>query len=313
MEPVANQFQGYTPGPVQSVSTDWSDGRVSMLRLDLLQSWASGNKYYKLKYTLEEAYRRSVHTVVSKGGMFSNHLYALSEACNTFGFKCVCIIRSYGEDPANPTLQCLRNNKCDLIFLDPSAYDVFNEFDAERVSPGSSFIPEGGESKSAIRGATEILQSIDQRDVNHIIISGGTMTTAAGLLQSADENIQLSIVPAWKGCTVDFVNNILEKYEIVPRCSWTLWPDFHFGGFAKSNKLLVSFMQSFTRATIIPLDPVYTAKMMYGICEKMKLGFFDKNDKILAIHTGGLQGLEGAYYKNPDLFANYIGLVKGFI
>lgn len=309
MNYIPEQWSSFVPGPVQPIEMDWANGRVSMLRLDLIESWATGNKYFKLKYNLRDALQRNITPVVSKGGMFSNHLHALAEACHFFGVKCVCIIRSYQDDAENPTLQFLRAHHCELIFLAPDIYNTFDADEAERLFPGCYFIDEGGESQFAIEGSGEILNLIDENQFQQIVISGGTVTTVAGMLKVASANQHIYIVPAWKGCTNDFVNSILKKYNINPCCSWSLWPDFHFGGFAKANMELAEFMHSFTTQTFIPLDPVYTGKMMFAIRQKMLERQIDEGH-ILAIHTGGLQGIAGAYYRNPKLWFAYRELCK---
>ena len=309
MSQIPEPWFSFAPGPVQPVNVEWADGRLHMLRLDRINSWASGNKYYKLKYNLREALQKNITTIISKGGMFSNHLYALGEACHLFNLKCICLIRSYQDDPQNPTLHFLRSQGCELIFLEPDAFTRFDLNEAEERFPGCFFIPEGGESQHAIEGAGEIIKSFHEDQFQHVVISAGTMTTAVGLLRSASANQHIHIVPAWKGCTVEYVNSILLKYFITPVCQWSLWPDFHFGGFAKSNQELVSFMETFTAQTSIPLDPVYTCKMMFGLQQKMGEGFFGEGS-ILSIHTGGLQGIEGAYYRNPMLWSSYRDLCR---
>ena len=298
------RFSSFVPGPIQPVNIAWAEGRVSILRLDKIQSWASGNKYFKLKYNLQDVFEKGTTHIVSKGGMFSNHLYALAEACDLFDLKCTCIIRSYQDDPGNPTLQFLRSKNCKLIFLSPDSYNTFDANEAESVVPGCYFIDEGGESLFAIVGSGEIMKLIDEKQFQTIVIAGGTMTTVAGMLQAASSNQHIVVVPAWKGCTNDFIRLVLEKYNIHPACTWSLWPEFHFGGFAKSNQELADFMQAFTEATFIPLDPVYTGKMMFAIHQKILQDELATGN-ILAIHTGGLQGIEGAYYRNPKLWIEY--------
>ena len=56
---------------------------------------------------------------------------------------------------------------------------------------------------------------------------------------------------------------------------------------------MINFINNFKQETTIPLDPIYTGKMMFGIVDLIKNGYFKKGTKILAIHTGGLQGIQG--------------------
>ncbi|MEL6305131.1 MAG: 1-aminocyclopropane-1-carboxylate deaminase/D-cysteine desulfhydrase, partial [Bacteroidota bacterium] len=77
------------------------------------------------------------------------------------------------------------------------------------------------------------------------------------------------------------------------RDNWNLISDYHFGGYGKVDEVLVNFINTFKKETGIPLDPVYTGKMMFGIVDLIQKGHFQKGSKILAIHTGGLQGIAG--------------------
>lgn len=279
-----------------------------MLRLDLLQSWASGNKYYKLKYAIEFALANDVKVIVSKGGMFSNHLAALAEACHVFDLRLIAVIRSYAPDESNPSIRKLREKGSEIVYLNPEAYTVFNEQEAGQLFPASVFIPEGGLSHLGIHGTSEILNECLDQHPTHIILSGGSMGTACGIISSAPADVKVIIIPAWKGCTDSYFLNILRQYQIDPVCTWELWPDYHFGGFGRFNQELIDFMFSFSADTSIPLDPVYTGKMMYAIDDRWKSGYFKQTDSILAIHTGGLQGLDGYRYRFPAVWGKYLRL-----
>jgi 1-aminocyclopropane-1-carboxylate deaminase len=301
----SDRWREFTPGPAQSILLQEGQPSFKVLRLDLLRSWASGNKYYKLKYGLQEALAQDTRVVVSKGGMFSNHLAALSDACHAFDLQMVAVIRSHTPDENNPAIQRLRANGNQIVYLNPLEYNSFHEANATIRFPGSLFIPEGGLSKQGIRGAREIVAECLPHDPTHIILAGGSMGTASGILAAAPANVRVIIVPAWKGCTESYICEILDKYDVVPECNWEYWPDYHFGGFGKYNRSLIDFMTSFSQRHAIPLDPVYTGKLMYAIEDKRSAGFFKDDDTIVAIHTGGLQGLDGYKYRFPEEWGNY--------
>jgi 1-aminocyclopropane-1-carboxylate deaminase len=294
---------------IQPISFGDDHPACSILRLDQIQSWASGNKYYKLKYPLYDALQKGISTIISKGGMFSNHLAALAEASSVFGKQLVAVIRCHAPDDHNPSIINLQKHGAEIIFMAPRAYDAFDQHEAEKLFPEAMFIPEGGLSKEGIKGASEISNACIQHSPTHVIISGGTMGTACGLLATMPEAVNVIIVPAWKGCSEEYVLGIVEHHKIKTVCSWQLWPDFHFGGFGKFNVELIDFMTSFTTTTGIPLDPVYTGKLMYGLQQKLMQGYFTPSSNILAIHTGGLQGLKGFKYRYPEQWNNYIKVV----
>ncbi len=304
------QWNQFTPGPVQAITNFYNDQSIHLLRLDQLKSWASGNKYYKLKYPLQFVLENGIQTIVSKGGMFSNHLAALAEACHAFQIKLVAVVRSFAPDELNPTMKRLKELGSQIEFVSPEAYNLFDEQAAHERYPEAVFIDEGGLSPEGIRGSAEIASEIDSAKFNHVVIAGGSMCTAVGLISALPTDTMLHIVPAWKGCSKEYVENILANYEIQPACSWNLWPDYHFGGFGKFNQELIDFMTGFTKRTGIPLDPVYTGKMLFAITYKIENGYFNKGDNIVAIHTGGLQGLTGYVHRFPEAWEEYAGLIK---
>jgi 1-aminocyclopropane-1-carboxylate deaminase len=157
---------------------------------------------------------------------------------------------------------------------------------------------------TGIQGASEIVAELSEYHPSHIILAGGTMGTVCGIVSSASASSKVIVVPAWKGCSVTYFAEILRKYNIQPTCEWEVWPDYSFGGFGNFDPQLIAFMQSFTATTSIPLDPVYTAKLMFAVTDKIKSGYFKSTDSIIAIHSGGLQGLEGFRYRFPDEWDN---------
>lgn len=302
---IASCWREFSPGPLQDIQLPDRSTSLKMLRLDLIRSWASGNKYFKLKYVMHEALSSGIQTIVSKGGMFSNHLAALSEACLAFNLHLVAVVRSYAPDELNPSIQRLKAKGHEIIYLPPSDYRSFDTEESARLFPGALFIPEGGLSESGIRGTSEIMQGCLECNPSHIVVAGGTMGTACGIVAAAPTSVKVIIVPAWKGCTHSYFSEILERFSVHPACTWDIWPDYHFGGFGKFNDQLIAFMSQFTQDTQIPLDPVYTGKVMYAMDDKMRSGFFNDSDSIIALHTGGMQGLAGFKYRFPEEWGSY--------
>ena len=153
-------------------------------------------------------------------------------------------------------------------------------------------VPEGGTNALAIKGCEEILKE-DDEIFDYICVSVGTGGTMTGLINSAGVDQRVLGFPSLKG---DFLREEIAKIAI-HRENWSLVSDYHFGGYAKINEKLISFINQFYRSTTIPLDPVYTGKMMYGLVDMIKNKQFEKNSRILAIHTGGLQGIDGMNQK----------------
>ena len=265
-------------------------------REDKIHPFVSGNKYRKLKYNLLEAEKLGVKTILTFGGAYSNHIAAVASAGNLKGFKTIGIIR--GEElgnsiETNATLNFAQQNGMQFKFVSREAYrnktsEVFiNNLKAEF---GDFYlVPEGGTNALAIKGCEEILTE-DDKNFDYICCAVGTGGTISGLINCSKPSQQVLGFPALKG---DFLQQDISKF--VTKTNWKLITDYHFGGYAKINEQLISFINQFKKDFNVPLDPVYTGKMMFGIFDLIEKGFFPKGAKILVIHTGGLQGIEGMY------------------
>lgn len=290
----------FQEGPLQEVSTSDTHPNYFVKRLDLLKSWVSGNKYYKLKYVLESVLRQNKKTIISKGGMFSNHLAALSKACDAFDLNLIAIVRSYQPDEENPSIRLLRDKGHEVRYIKPEDYRVFGKEQAEAIDPYAVFVPEGGASADGVRGAAELTAEVTGINPTHIILAGGTLSTAAGVASSLPNGAKLIVVPAWKGCKDEYFRDTLSRFQISDAGNWEIWPMYHFGGFARYNQTLVDFIADYYRRTNIPLDPVYTGKLLFAVEDKINSGFFSGSDRVVVIHSGGHQGMRGFRYRYPD-------------
>lgn len=254
----------------------------------------SGNKLRKLYYNLIEAKELNHTTLLTFGGAFSNHILAMASAGSAFGFKTIGIIRgdeleskiqdnvtlrnaqSYGMSFKFVSREVFRN-KTDNTFIDSLKSEFGNFY----------LVPEGGTNTLAVKGCEEILTKADE-EFDFICCPVGTGGTISGLINSALPHQKIIGFPALKG---DFLQEEIAKFAT--NKNWELITDYHFGGYAKTNDELITFINQFKRLHRIPLDPIYTGKMMFGINDLIKRGHFPKHSKILAIHTGGLQGIHG--------------------
>lgn len=268
-------------------------------REDEIHPYISGNKYRKLKYNLIEAQKQGLKTLLSFGGAFSNHISALSFAGKIHGFETVGIIRGdeLGGDlgktlDQNSTLKFAHENGMRFKFVSRENYK-------EKESPafleklkgqfGDFYlIPEGGTNDLAVKGCEEILKEGDEQ-FDFICVAVGTGGTISGLINKATEHQKILGFPSLKGA---FLEAII-KEKVKASKNWKLIHEYHFGGYAKINENLISFINDFYQQTTIPLDPIYTGKMMFGIMDLVQKDFFNRNSSILMIHTGGLQGIQG--------------------
>lgn len=266
-------------------------------REDLLFPELSGNKFRKLKYNLEIAVQRGHHSLLTFGGAYSNHIHATAAAGRLFGFRTIGLIR--GEElsgkPLNPTLEQAKSNGMELVFISREAYrskatpEFLEKIKEEYKDP--YILPEGGTNEAAIAGCAEILGPED-RDFDYICCSVGTGGTLAGLAAGAAEKQTLLGYPALKA---GGLHNELKA--MIPSQNWRLVEQYHFGGYGKVNRELVDFINGFYSETGIPLDPIYTGKLFYGLLEDVRGDRFRTGSKILVVHTGGLQGIKGMNLK----------------
>ena len=270
-----------------------------MKREDQIHPFISGNKYRKLKYNVLMADEQNMDTLLTFGGAFSNHISAVAFAGKKFGFKTIGIIRGdeLGQDlektlDKNITLRLANDHGMEFKFVTRSDYRFKHtkEFIEELKNEFGDFylIPEGGTNELAVKGCEEILKDSD-KIFDVICCAIGTGGTISGLINSENDKQKVLGFPALKG---DFLHKEIEKYTIGDK-NWSLINDYHFGGFGKVNEELITFINKFKEETGIPLDPIYTGKMMFGIVDLIKKRTFKKGTKILAIHTGGLQGIDG--------------------
>ena len=265
--------------------------RLFIKRIDKLHPFVSGNKWFKLKYNLLEAKKKGFNTLLTFGGAYSNHIAATAFAAQEKGFKSIGIIRGDEHMPLNPTLCFAIENGMKLHYVSRSYYkDKTSSYFLEKLNVqfGNFYlIPEGGMNKLAIQGTAEILDSNDCQDF--ICCPVGTGGTIAGIINASNYKQTVIGFPAIKGFEQ------LEK-DID---NWTSAINYKFinnyfgNGYAKINNELVNFINEFNAKHNIPLDAIYTGKMMMGILDLVNKDYFPKGSSILAIHTGGLQGNKG--------------------
>lgn len=266
------------------------DVSLVIKREDLLHP-SLGNKYYKLKYNLAEARALGHDTILTFGGAFSNHIAAVAAIGKQTGFKTIGVIRGDELLAANPTLKGAAENGMQFYFVSRETYRQKNQESlyAELESHFGRFylLPEGGTNTLAVKGCVEILGT-DTADFNYICCAVGTGGTLSGIIEGS--------VPHQRIIGFPVVNDASLQSEIgkyTDRRNWSLNWDYSFGGYAKIDGRLVSFMNKVYSETGIPTDPVYTAKLLFGVMDMIGKKQFDKGSRILAIHTGGLQGIEG--------------------
>jgi 1-aminocyclopropane-1-carboxylate deaminase/D-cysteine desulfhydrase-like pyridoxal-dependent ACC family enzyme len=267
-------------------------------REDLTDQYISGNKFRKLKYNLLEAHKNGFDRLITFGGAYSNHIHALAYAGYKYNFKTIGIIRGEETLPLNPTLEEARAFGMDLHYI--SRADYRNKEDQSFIDDLKSrfgafyLVPEGGSNILAVKGCTEIVdEAIASFD--HVCCASGTGGTLAGIIAGLNGRAHVWGFPALKngGFLRHSIEKLIYAYNSQSYDNWDLILDYHFGGYAKYNSSLVTFINEFKQIHQIQLDPVYVGKLLFGIYDLISTGFFEPGQKIIAIHTGGLQGIKG--------------------
>ncbi|MAD49867.1 MAG: 1-aminocyclopropane-1-carboxylate deaminase [Flavobacteriales bacterium] len=260
--------------------------RLLVQRENLNDPYCMGNKWWKLRYNLIEAIREKHNKVLTFGGAFSNHIVATASACNRMGLKSIGIIRGDSTDKLNPSLIRAQNDGMELFFVDRQIYRNKSNIDWKSIYGDHYLIPEGGTNELAVSSCEEM---ISFKEFDMVCVPVGTGGTLSGIIRSLKPSQHAIGFSSLKGG--GFLNDEVKKY--VDHSNWSIQFDYHFGGYAKINLELLSFMNEFKRDFSIQLDPVYTAKMFYGIFDMIKNEQIRSNSTILAVHTGGTQGIEG--------------------
>lgn len=278
------------PTPYQTLDTRFPV-QLTVKRLDLIHPQISGNKFFKLKYNLLAAKQQNLNQVLTFGGAYSNHIAATAYAAHYFGFQSIGIIR--GEElekqPLNSTLQTAQDFDMQLHFVSRAEYRLRYELEylqqLKQRYPNTFIIPEGGTNQLAIQGTKEILSDDDRENYDVICCAVGTGGTIAGIIESSSDQQHILGFSALKG---DFLKQDIQKW--INKTNWSITDAYCCGGYAKTNSELLQFMQHFEQHYAVPLEQIYTAKMMMGLFDLIQQGHFPVNARVLAIHTGGLQG-----------------------
>lgn len=272
-----------------------------VLRTDLNHPHISGNKLFKLKYNLLEAKKEGATSLLTFGGAFSNHIAATAAAGVECGFKTIGIIRGEEHAELNPTLEFALSCGMQIHYVPRTLYRNKKELLAyvNKVFAGERFycIPEGGANSLGVKGCREIVNYVNM-NFDYICCACGTGTTMAGITLALNEKQKALGFQVLKS---DGYIKTEVKHWLESECSkfngknpvWDINENYHFGGYAKVNQELIDFVKTFKEHNNIPLDYVYTGKMMFGLYALMKKGFFKRGETIVAVHTGGLQGNAG--------------------
>ena len=275
---------------IQSIASFGHDQKVDLLRLDVIHPIVSGNKFYKLRYYIELALEKGVSTVASFGGPYSNHIVALAFTAKEAGLKSIGYIRTNTDEPMTPSLKEAKAYGMELVYLGRTDFQSKKAaiLQSSEMNTDCYLIDEGGYGTIGAKGAATILKTQDTSHYDYIICAVGTGTMLAGIIHAADAFQKIIGIPVLKneGSIESEINFLLEDKNR----PYTLLHQFHQGGYAKTNPMMLDFMNRLWDAEKIPTDIVYTSKLLFGVEQLINENYFDKDRSLLVIHSGGLQG-----------------------
>ena len=263
--------------------------QLDVLRLDELHPIVSGNKWFKLKYYLQQAQEENADTIASFGGPYSNHLVALAFAAKKYNLQSVGYVRSNEDEPITPTLLEAKQYGMHLKFLGRNNFQSLKtELFENNVTSNTYFVDEGGYGTLGAKGAATILSNEKTNSYSHIICAVGTGTMMAGLINAAKPHQHVIGIPVLKNEAT--IRNEITQLITNKETPFTLLHDFHLGGYAKTNQAQFDFMNLLWATEKIPTDMVYTSKLFMAVKSLLANNYFSPTAKILMIHSGGLQG-----------------------
>jgi 1-aminocyclopropane-1-carboxylate deaminase len=289
----------YIDTPVDEISDDFLTKfgvEVFVKREDQNHPLVSGNKWWKLKYNLLKAKELGQETLLTFGGAFSNHIYATAAAAKELGFKSIGVIRGEEVLPLNTTLEFANRCEMKLHFVTREDYEkkTDQEFinDLRNLFGDFYLIPEGGSNELAVKGCAEFArEKLSKIDFDYLCLPVGTGGTMAGIVAGLEEKKKVIGFSVLKdsGFLNEEVKNFVLNFSHREFSNWQIETNYHFGGYAKRTKELDQFILRMRAEQNLPLEFVYTAKMVAGVFDLVSKIFFEKGSKILLLHTGGLR------------------------
>lgn len=261
--------------------------RVDILRLDKVHPQVSGNKWFKLRYYLEEAKTEGKKTMVTFGGAWSNHILATAAACKINNVNCIGIIR--GEQSSKLSLTLIHAKKLGMQLVFSSREDYRQQKIPEEYYNNAYYIiPEGGYGLNGAKGGATILDNCKKEIYTHIVCAAGTGTMTAGLIKGASPDSRVISISVLKNnfALEEKIKFLTGKTETTCHVNH----DYHFGGYAKKKPFLINFMNEFYHQTGIPSDFVYTGKLFFAVNDMIRNNFYPVGSNLVIIHSGGLAG-----------------------
>ncbi|MDG5787146.1 D-cysteine desulfhydrase [Evansella sp. AB-P1] len=301
---------------------------VFIKRDDLLGLTQGGNKTRKLEFLIADAQAKGADTIITAGGIQSNHCRLTLAACVKERLKCILVLEeneiSQFDTDTNGNFLIYQLLGTESIKIVPNGTDVYMEMEkiSENVQKdgGTPYvIPVGGSNVTGITGyaacAEEIVEQSTEMGVHfdYIICASGSGGMHAGLITGFlglgyETKVLGMNVSRGKAEQEEKVFDLTKKAathmgikEIVNQEVVTCFDKSVGPGYALPTDEMIEAVKLLASTEAILLDPVYTGKTMAGLIDLINQGYFKQTDSILFIHSGGIPALYAyspLFYKN---------------
>lgn len=289
------------PVKIQNVNIDWlttKNVQLDILRLDLLHPIINGNKWCKLIKHLEDIDLDTIRGIVSCGGEYSNHLHVIGYISYLLNLECHAIVR----EGSRSSMMLEDLSRWDVNILTCSREQYRERYSVnwwEQQIQGLEkkqyiIIPEGGSGQKAVHGTYSFFKEIlSNNHYDEVLLSLGTGGTFAGVVASAPSTTSVTGISVLKKFDLQLSNirKWLLPYKV--KSKYKITSNSPPSAYAKISRELLIFLEEWYNRTGIPIEPIYTGKMFFYIYNNIKLNLWPDNTRLLAIHTGGLQGIRG--------------------
>ena len=307
-----------TPTPLQPLdrlSAELGGPRIWVKRDDMTGCGVSGNKIRKLEFSLAAAIDRGCDTIITAGGVQSNHCRTTALLCAQLGLKCHLILRGDEEDPdGNLLLDKLAG--AEISFYSNADYcaretEILDHWQSHYQQAGHKAfcIPVGASDGIGLWGyiaaCQELAKDFQHHGINpgHIISATGSGGTQGGL--TVGNTLCELGAKVWGINVCDDEQYFIDKVTDDVK-QWIDWyqPDYVLSqlqvnvidgyvgaGYAQCSQEVFATIKRLARLEGIVLDPVYTGKAFHGMIDQIAKGRFGDDGDIVFVHTGGLFGL----------------------
>ncbi|MGV8145324.1 MAG: 1-aminocyclopropane-1-carboxylate deaminase/D-cysteine desulfhydrase [Alkaliphilus sp.] len=282
-------------------------------REDLSGLGLGGNKIRKLEYLLADAKQKKSDTIITTGAAQSNHAMLTAAACRVANLESILVLKERGVTSLKGNLLLSKILDTEVHFVDTDDKEIVKEeidnivkqLEFEGKKP--YFIPTGGSVPLGVLGYVsavfEILTQAEREDIriDHIVCASGSGGIQAGLIAGMkllDKTIKITGINISSNkelskVVADLANGAFEllashknvlKEEVIVK-------NYVGEGYAIPSKEGTKAIKLVARSEGIMLDHVYTGKAFGGLLSLAEIGYFEENENILFIHTGGVPAL----------------------